>query len=112
MNLMLIFVTFVIRNTIQRCVHFGNGPSPLSYMNVVFLREESEGKLKGILGYTEDDVVSTDFVGDSRYKSCHSGEVIQHTWPALLILFIYLLLNLFVIIIPDQVFLMQRLELH
>ncbi|GFY91524.1 glyceraldehyde-3-phosphate dehydrogenase C2 [Actinidia rufa] len=28
--------------------------------------EESEGKLKGILGYTEDDVVSTDFVGDSR----------------------------------------------
>ncbi|GFY87359.1 glyceraldehyde-3-phosphate dehydrogenase C2 [Actinidia rufa] len=30
------------------------------------IREESEGKLKGILGYTEDDVVSTDFVGDSR----------------------------------------------
>ncbi|EXC31375.1 Glyceraldehyde-3-phosphate dehydrogenase [Morus notabilis] len=27
---------------------------------------ESEGKLKGILGYTEDDVVSTDFLGDSR----------------------------------------------
>jgi len=31
-------------------------------------REESEGKLKGILGYTEDDVVSTDFVGDSRWS--------------------------------------------
>lgn len=31
-----------------------------------FDREESEGKLKGILGYTEDDVVSTDFVGDNR----------------------------------------------
>nr|AGZ15367.1 glyceraldehyde-3-dehydrogenase C subunit [Phaseolus vulgaris] len=30
------------------------------------IKEESEGKLKGILGYTEDDVVSTDFVGDSR----------------------------------------------
>jgi len=29
-------------------------------------REESEGKMKGILGYTEDDVVSTDFVGDNR----------------------------------------------
>lgn len=29
-------------------------------------REESEGKLKGILGYTEDDVVSTDFITDSR----------------------------------------------
>lgn len=35
---------------------------------LVVLREESEGKLKGILGYTEDDVVSTDFVGDSRYR--------------------------------------------
>lgn len=28
-------------------------------------REESETNLKGILGYTEDDVVSTDFVGDA-----------------------------------------------
>ncbi|KAB2633204.1 glyceraldehyde-3-phosphate dehydrogenase [Pyrus ussuriensis x Pyrus communis] len=30
------------------------------------IKEESEGKLNGILGYTEDDVVSTDLVGDSR----------------------------------------------
>ncbi|KRY05551.1 Glyceraldehyde-3-phosphate dehydrogenase, cytosolic [Trichinella patagoniensis] len=30
------------------------------------IKEESEGKLKGIIGYTEDDVVSTDFLGDSR----------------------------------------------
>eukprot|EP01018_Ginkgo_biloba_P034998 Gb_11145 [translate_table: standard] len=30
------------------------------------IKEEAEGKLKGILGYTEDDVVSTDFIGDSR----------------------------------------------
>ncbi|XP_057443356.1 glyceraldehyde-3-phosphate dehydrogenase 2, cytosolic-like [Lotus japonicus] len=30
------------------------------------IKEESEGSLKGILGYTEDDVVSTDFVGDCR----------------------------------------------
>ncbi|KAF3785071.1 Glyceraldehyde-3-phosphate dehydrogenase [Nymphaea thermarum] len=30
------------------------------------IKEEAEGKLKGILGYTEDDVVSSDFVGDSR----------------------------------------------
>lgn len=36
----------------------------------VLFREESEGKLKGILGYTEDDVVSTDFVGDSRCVFC------------------------------------------
>ncbi|PWA38775.1 glyceraldehyde-3-phosphate dehydrogenase [Artemisia annua] len=30
------------------------------------IKEESEGNLKGILGYAEDDVVSTDFIGDSR----------------------------------------------
>ncbi|CAN6449246.1 unnamed protein product [Victoria cruziana] len=30
------------------------------------IKAESEGKLKGILGYTEDDVVSSDFVGDCR----------------------------------------------
>ncbi|KAK9159042.1 hypothetical protein Scep_005616 [Stephania cephalantha] len=41
-------------------------------------REESEGKRKGILGYTEDDVVSTDLVGDNSashghplMKDCH-----------------------------------------
>jgi len=30
------------------------------------MKDASEGELKGILGYTEDDVVSTDFLGDSR----------------------------------------------
>lgn len=30
------------------------------------MKEASEGELKGILGYTEDDVVSTDFIGDPR----------------------------------------------
>ncbi|MQM09152.1 hypothetical protein Taro_042016 [Colocasia esculenta] len=30
------------------------------------IKEESEGKLKGILGYTEEDLVSSDFVGDKR----------------------------------------------
>ncbi|KAF7819462.1 glyceraldehyde-3-phosphate dehydrogenase, cytosolic [Senna tora] len=30
------------------------------------VKEASEGSMKGILGYTEDDVVSTDFVGDCR----------------------------------------------
>src|SRR5690606_6945937 len=29
-------------------------------------KEASEGELKGILGYTEDDVVSEDFKGDAR----------------------------------------------
>lgn len=30
------------------------------------LKKESEGNLKGILGFTEDDVVSQDFISDSR----------------------------------------------
>ncbi|GMP30130.1 hypothetical protein CsSME_00004941 [Camellia sinensis var. sinensis] len=30
------------------------------------IKEASEGSLRGILGYTEDDVVSTDFIGDCR----------------------------------------------
>ncbi|KAK9925450.1 hypothetical protein M0R45_033774 [Rubus argutus] len=30
------------------------------------IKTESEGSLKGILGYTDDDVVSTDFLGDNR----------------------------------------------
>jgi glyceraldehyde 3-phosphate dehydrogenase len=30
------------------------------------MKEASEGQLKGILGYTEDDVVSSDFIGDAR----------------------------------------------
>ncbi|KAG9158945.1 hypothetical protein Leryth_013328 [Lithospermum erythrorhizon] len=36
------------------------------YATIFHFIDESEGSLKGILGYTEDDVVSTDFVGDSR----------------------------------------------
>lgn len=30
------------------------------------IKHASENELKGILGYTEDEVVSTDFLGDSR----------------------------------------------
>jgi len=30
------------------------------------IKEESEGNLKGILGYTEEEVVSSDFIGDNR----------------------------------------------
>ncbi|KAM7268939.1 hypothetical protein ACFE04_011105 [Oxalis oulophora] len=30
------------------------------------IKEESQGKMKGILGYTEDELVSTDFLGDCR----------------------------------------------
>ncbi len=30
------------------------------------MKEASEGELKGVLGYTEDDVVSSDFIGDDH----------------------------------------------
>ena len=30
------------------------------------MKDASEGELKGILGYTEDAVVSQDFIGDAR----------------------------------------------
>ncbi|MDY6408999.1 MAG: type I glyceraldehyde-3-phosphate dehydrogenase, partial [Prevotella sp.] len=30
------------------------------------MREAAEGELKGVLGYTEDKVVSSDFLGDAR----------------------------------------------
>jgi glyceraldehyde 3-phosphate dehydrogenase len=30
------------------------------------MKEASENELKGILGYTEEDVVSSDFIGDAR----------------------------------------------
>ena len=30
------------------------------------MKEAAEGELKGILGYTDEDVVSSDFIGDSR----------------------------------------------
>jgi len=40
---------------------------PASYEAIkAAMKEASEGELKGILGYTEDDVVSTDFLGDER----------------------------------------------
>jgi glyceraldehyde 3-phosphate dehydrogenase len=40
---------------------------PASYDAIkAAMKEASEGELKGILGYTEDDVVSQDFLGDAR----------------------------------------------
>jgi glyceraldehyde 3-phosphate dehydrogenase len=40
---------------------------PASYEDIKkAMKDASEGDLKGILGYTEDDVVSTDFLGDAR----------------------------------------------
>jgi glyceraldehyde-3-phosphate dehydrogenase type I len=40
---------------------------PASYEEICHaIKEASEGSLKGIMGYTEDEVVSTDFIGDTR----------------------------------------------
>merc|ERR1711994_848966 len=40
---------------------------PATYDEIcAVLKEAAEGKMKGILGYTEDMVVSTDFLGDDR----------------------------------------------
>jgi glyceraldehyde 3-phosphate dehydrogenase len=40
---------------------------PATYEQIkAAMKEASEGDMKGVLGYTEDDVVSQDFLGDSR----------------------------------------------
>ena len=40
---------------------------PAKYEDIVVkMREAAEGSMKGILGVTDDQVVSTDFLGDSR----------------------------------------------
>jgi len=40
---------------------------PATYEEIkTAIKEASEGSLKGILGYTEDDIVSTDMCGDNR----------------------------------------------
>jgi len=40
---------------------------PATYDEIkAVIKEASEGSLKGILGYTEDDIVSTDMCGDNR----------------------------------------------
>ena len=37
------------------------------------MKEASEGEMKGILGYTEDEVVSNDFLGDARTSIFDAG---------------------------------------
>jgi glyceraldehyde 3-phosphate dehydrogenase len=40
---------------------------PAEYKDIcAAIKKASEGELKGILGYTEDAVVSSDFIHDSR----------------------------------------------
>jgi glyceraldehyde 3-phosphate dehydrogenase len=44
-----------------------NLAKPATYAEIcAAMKEASEGELKGILGYTEDAVVSSDFLGDTR----------------------------------------------
>lgn len=43
------------------------------------MKKASEGELEGILGYTEDDVVSSDFLGDSRTSIFDAKAGIQLT---------------------------------
>ena len=44
-----------------------NLAKPATYDEIcAAMKEASEGELKGVLGYTEDDVVSSDFLGDPR----------------------------------------------
>ena len=44
-----------------------NLAKPAKYAEIcAAMKEASEGELKGILGYTEDAVVSSDFLGDTR----------------------------------------------
>ncbi|MDR1055256.1 MAG: type I glyceraldehyde-3-phosphate dehydrogenase [Prevotellaceae bacterium] len=56
---------------------------PTSYEDIKkAMKEASDGELKGILGYTEDDVVSTDFLGDSRTSifDAKAGIAISNTF--------------------------------
>jgi len=41
------------------------------------IREASEGSMKGIMGYTEDEVVSSDFIGDTRSSIFDANAGIQ-----------------------------------
>jgi len=52
--------------------------TPTSYEEVcAAMKEASEGELKGVLGYTEDQVVSNDFVGETRTSIFDAGAGIQ-----------------------------------
>ena len=47
---------------------------PATYEQIkAAMKEASEGYLKGVLGYTEDDVVSTDFIGDDHASIFDAG---------------------------------------
>jgi glyceraldehyde 3-phosphate dehydrogenase len=52
--------------------------NPASYEEICAkMKESAEGDLKGIMGYTEDNVVSNDFIGDPRTCIFDAGAGIQ-----------------------------------
>ena len=52
--------------------------NPATYAEVCAkMKEVSETTMKGVLGYTEDQVVSNDFVGDARTSIFDAGAGIQ-----------------------------------
>ncbi|MCS5491979.1 type I glyceraldehyde-3-phosphate dehydrogenase [Algoriphagus limi] len=52
--------------------------NPATYEEICAkMKEYSEGPMKGVLGYTEDAVVSNDFVGDARTSIFDAGAGIQ-----------------------------------
>ncbi len=59
---------------------------PTNYEDIVSaIKEASEGKLKGILGWTDDAVVSSDFIGDKRTSifDINAGIMISPTFVKL-----------------------------
>ncbi len=57
-----------------------NLAKPTTYAEIcAAMKEASEGSLKGILGYTEDEVVSSDFLGDARTSVFDAKAGIQLT---------------------------------
>lgn len=57
-----------------------NLKKPATYEEIcVAMKNASEGELKGILGYTEDAVVSSDFLGDTRTSIFDKGAGIALT---------------------------------
>jgi glyceraldehyde 3-phosphate dehydrogenase (phosphorylating) len=51
---------------------------PTSYKEIcAAMKKASEGEMKGILGYTDEEVVSSDFVGDARSSIFDAGAGIE-----------------------------------
>jgi glyceraldehyde 3-phosphate dehydrogenase len=61
--------------------------TPTTYAHIKqTIKAASEGALKGIMGYTEDEVVSTDFNGDSRSSifDANAGVALNDTFVKLI----------------------------